>query len=268
MKVLLPSYLFDAIDGEINILDYPPVRIEQLLIITNVTRNQIIYSFADPKLGATINNNTIALHTDTTQMDGADKLQIFIEDYVVPSTETTLTAVNFNLNRSNTLLNSISSLQQITNNSLSSINLDTNEVESLIRTVNVSVSSRLLTINQSTSATNTRLQVLTDQTDLLETLVDDIKTSVDSLEIHVDSIESLTIATNTLLRALTSQTNRINGFVIPDYNAVSNTYYGGSNNLSQVNYLSGDTIVASLSFNYATPNTVNGALVSEVRKIL
>jgi len=275
MKVLLPSYIFDAIDGEITILDSPPIRIEQLLIITNVTRNQIIYNFANPKLGGTILNNNIALDVDTSGMDGSDKLQIFIEDYSVPSTETTLTAVNFNLVNSNTLLNSLTSQQLSSNNYLIEISSFTNEIEPLIRTVNSSVSSRLLTINQNTSATNNRLQTLIDHTDLVENLINDVKTvctsisgSVDNVELHVDGIENLVIATNTLIRVLTGQTNRINGFVIPDYNAIRNTYYGSSNNLSQVDYLSGNTIVASLSFNYATSNTSNGALVYEVRKIL
>lgn len=74
--------------------------------------------------------------------------------------------------------------------------------------------------------------------------------------------------TNTLIAAITATTNRINGFVIPDYNRIANTYYGTSNNLSQVDYKMDSTVVASLSFTYVTPTSADNALLAEVIKIL
>jgi len=52
---------------------------EQLLIVTNVTNNIMLYNFADPTYGATITNNIITLSYNTSGMTSTDNLQIFVE---------------------------------------------------------------------------------------------------------------------------------------------------------------------------------------------
>lgn len=63
---------------------------ERLVLITNVTKNQVIYNFSDPNLKATsyitsgtTNNNTttIVLNYNTASMSSTDKLQFTIDEY-------------------------------------------------------------------------------------------------------------------------------------------------------------------------------------------
>ena len=63
---------------------------ERLVLITNVTTNQVIYNFSDPNLKATsyttsgtvnANTTTIVLNYNTTPMSSTDKLQITIDEY-------------------------------------------------------------------------------------------------------------------------------------------------------------------------------------------
>ena len=95
-----------------------------------------------------------------------------------------------------------------------------------------------------------------------------VSLSASNLNINLADVENLIATTNTLVGVLTATSNRINGFVIPNYNRIANIYYGASNNLSKVDYKFNSTIVASLSFTYATPTSADGALLAEVIKTL
>ena len=66
------------------------VQQERLLLITNVTKNKVIYNFSDASLRATTyttgmtgasGNTTIVLNYDTTTMSSTDKLQITIDEF-------------------------------------------------------------------------------------------------------------------------------------------------------------------------------------------
>ena len=81
MKTLVQYYGFTPASRQVTITKLSSVSLEQLLLITNVTTNTIIYNFADPAYGATVLGNVITLDYDTTSMNASDKLQIFI-DYV------------------------------------------------------------------------------------------------------------------------------------------------------------------------------------------
>ena len=64
---------------------------ERLVLITNVTTNQVIYNFSDPNLRATsysfststagVETTTIVLNYNTTTMTASDKLQFLIDEY-------------------------------------------------------------------------------------------------------------------------------------------------------------------------------------------
>ena len=67
------------------------IRREQLLLITNVTRNTVIYNFSDPNLGATSYTNninpvtglettSIVLTYDTSSMSTGDKIAFLVEE--------------------------------------------------------------------------------------------------------------------------------------------------------------------------------------------
>ena len=97
-------YLFDASAREVIIPG--GIQREQLVLITNVTENKVIYNFSDPELTATtyeistdIRNNTttrVVLTYNTTSMSDTDKLQIVYDDFeeTVKPSETYNDAVN------------------------------------------------------------------------------------------------------------------------------------------------------------------------------
>jgi hypothetical protein len=64
------------------------IQRERLILITNVTTNQVIYNFSDANLKATTytvsgtaDTTTVVLNYDTTGMSSTDKLQIIVDEY-------------------------------------------------------------------------------------------------------------------------------------------------------------------------------------------
>jgi hypothetical protein len=77
------------------------ITLSNILLITNVTANTIIYNFADSTKGAvSFNNNVLTLDYDTSSMANSDVLQIFLD---LPSNEESLHDL---LRRMNKLLES------------------------------------------------------------------------------------------------------------------------------------------------------------------
>jgi hypothetical protein len=87
MKILFENYSFNAASNQITFNTTDIVELENLLLITNVTDNVIIYNFADPTKGGTINNNVLTLTYDTAGMSNTDKLQIFLDNTLTPASE-------------------------------------------------------------------------------------------------------------------------------------------------------------------------------------
>jgi hypothetical protein len=94
MKILFEDYSFDTAAQTVTFNTTDVITLEQLLIITNVTTNKIIYNFADPNAGGTIANNVLTLNFDTTSMSSSDKLQIFLDNILTPASDETLQLVN------------------------------------------------------------------------------------------------------------------------------------------------------------------------------
>ena len=82
-------YLFDASAREVVIPG--GIQREQLILITNVTDNKVIYNFSDPELTATaysiqtdirnVTTTRVTLAYDTTSMSDTDELQIVYDDF-------------------------------------------------------------------------------------------------------------------------------------------------------------------------------------------
>ena len=82
-------YIFDASARQVVIPG--GVQREQLILITNVTDNKVIYNFSDPELTASaysietdirnVTTTRITLTYDTTGMSDTDKLQIVYDDF-------------------------------------------------------------------------------------------------------------------------------------------------------------------------------------------
>ena len=88
MKKLIEKYVFDPAQKNIVFNDYTSIELERVLLITNVTKNIIIYNFANPLVGAqVVNNNILHLQYDTATMSNTDKLQIFYEEDMMAATE-------------------------------------------------------------------------------------------------------------------------------------------------------------------------------------
>ena len=97
-------YLFDASEREVVIPG--GIQREQLILITNVTDNTVIYNFSDPELTAStyqistdirnVVTTRIVLAYDTTSMSDTDKLQIVYDDFeeTMKPAETYMDSVN------------------------------------------------------------------------------------------------------------------------------------------------------------------------------
>lgn len=80
MKQLIKNYTFNAAGKTITLTDFGTVALDRLQLITNVTRNTILYNFADSETGATVSTNVITLvGASTTGMSNGDKLQIIYD---------------------------------------------------------------------------------------------------------------------------------------------------------------------------------------------
>ena len=97
MKILIPNYTFDKTAKTVTFTDYTTIRLDSLLLITNVTDNVIIYNFANPLLGGTVSGNILTLTYNTSSMDNADKLQIFYDDVDVQPANTELQTTLYSL---------------------------------------------------------------------------------------------------------------------------------------------------------------------------
>lgn len=77
----LGAYTFSASGKTVSITGLTiTLKLEQILLITNVTRGIVLFNFADATLGGTINgSNVITLTCSTSGMSDADRLQIYID---------------------------------------------------------------------------------------------------------------------------------------------------------------------------------------------
>ena len=78
------SYLFDASAKTVEIQGLP-FNLSQVLLITNVTDQIVIYNPLSTSLGATLQGSILTLDYDTSSMDDTDVLQILIN---IPERET------------------------------------------------------------------------------------------------------------------------------------------------------------------------------------
>jgi len=93
MKKLIYNYTFDPEKKTITFNDYDSIELKRVLLVVNVTRNEIIYNFTDPSRGGSVSDNVLTLNYDTTNMSPTDELMIFYEDPNLPATEDTLLAI-------------------------------------------------------------------------------------------------------------------------------------------------------------------------------
>lgn len=72
------SYVFDKTAKTVTFSGVSITQ-EQILLITNTTTQNIIYSFADSSMGGSLAGSVLTLTYDTTSMSNTDKLQIYVD---------------------------------------------------------------------------------------------------------------------------------------------------------------------------------------------
>ncbi len=82
MKIQVVNYSFNKATKQITFTDYSAIRLDQILLITDVTNNTVIYQFNDSTKGGTVATNVLTLtyDTNTVAFNNTDKLQIFYDD--------------------------------------------------------------------------------------------------------------------------------------------------------------------------------------------
>lgn len=80
MKSTISNYTFNALAKTITFNDYTNIRLESILLITNVSRGIVIYQFNDPNKVGTVLNNILTLTFDTSLQSNTDRLNIVFED--------------------------------------------------------------------------------------------------------------------------------------------------------------------------------------------
>lgn len=78
MKYIEKNYTFDASAQTITFDSWTSIDIRQILLITNLTKQTIIYDFSVVGLGGTTAANVLTLTYNTTLQDDTDQLQIFL----------------------------------------------------------------------------------------------------------------------------------------------------------------------------------------------
>ena len=94
MKIKVDNYIFDQGNSQITFIDKASIDLSAVLLIVNVTTNQIIYNFAVPGQGGTVSNNVLTLDASLTGMSSSDELLIYYDDKdVVPASDNLVDAL-------------------------------------------------------------------------------------------------------------------------------------------------------------------------------
>ena len=100
MKRTISNYVFNATAKTVTFTDFTTIRLESILLITNTTRNTIIYQLTSTGMGGTVAATVLTLASSTTGQADADKLNIIFEDFISSGFVSTAnsTATNLALN--------------------------------------------------------------------------------------------------------------------------------------------------------------------------
>lgn len=82
MRTLVKNYTFNKVTKQVTLTDYTTIKLENVLLITDVENNTTIYQANDPTKGGSVASNVITLdyNTNTSAFSNLDKLQIFYEE--------------------------------------------------------------------------------------------------------------------------------------------------------------------------------------------
>lgn len=90
MKIQITNYTFDPVAKTVTFKDFSSISLESVLLIVNVSVNEIIYNFANPATGGSASGNILTLDFDTSSMNSTDKLLIYYDSDTVPASDESL----------------------------------------------------------------------------------------------------------------------------------------------------------------------------------
>lgn len=79
MKTLINDYTFVSATGSITFTGFAAIELHKILLITNVTLNEIIYNFACDGFGGTVATNVLTLESSVAGQTDTDKLLIYYD---------------------------------------------------------------------------------------------------------------------------------------------------------------------------------------------
>lgn len=81
MKQLIKNYSFAKTAKTVTFTDFSSIRLDRILLITDVTNNTPLYQFNSASLGGTVSGNvlTLALDTNTSAFANSNSLQIYYD---------------------------------------------------------------------------------------------------------------------------------------------------------------------------------------------
>lgn len=228
MKQLVENYSFNKTSKTVTFSDFSTIDLDRILLVTNVTRNIIIYNFADPATGGTVATNVLTLTYDTSAMSNTDKLQIFYEvasgdPYQDRALKVDGSGVTQPVSLSGvaTAANQASELTKLDtiHTDLGTIDGHVDGLETLVTSTNAkldtihtdlgTIDSHVDGLETAVASTNTKLDTIHGDVDGLETLATSANTKLDTLHAdlgsidgHVDGLETLVTSTNTKLDTL------------------------------------------------------------------
>lgn len=90
MKIQVTNYTFNPMLRQIAFTDYSSIALKSVLLVVNVTTNEIIYNFANHLTGGTVTGNVLNLTFDTSSMSSSHDLLIYYDAPGVPATDEAL----------------------------------------------------------------------------------------------------------------------------------------------------------------------------------
>lgn len=80
MKTKINNYVFNPINKTIVFSDYDSIKLDNVILIVEVTTGTIIYNFAAANLTGAVSGNILTLNYDTTSIANTSNLAIYYDD--------------------------------------------------------------------------------------------------------------------------------------------------------------------------------------------
>ena len=86
MRIQIQNYGFNASAGTITFSDYASIDLQNIDVIINATRDEVLYNPLNEDLGGSVAGNVLTLDKNTATMGDNDELRVFYDDSELPAT--------------------------------------------------------------------------------------------------------------------------------------------------------------------------------------